>query len=90
MSQVKAKHAVVVKMSAAVSWVVATAKGGLGLVEAFAQRFGLWSDCERLLPQRRDPSQGFTTTAVVSAFFKASAAWRAPWISATRGWTRCA
>jgi len=66
-SQVKAKRGVVVKMSPVVSSVVATAKGGLGLVEAFAQRFRLWSDCEALLPQRRDPSQGFTTTAVVSA-----------------------
>lgn len=45
----------------------ATAKGGIGLAEILARRTGLWSDCERILPARRDPSQGYSTVSVAAA-----------------------
>jgi len=45
----------------------ATAKGGAALLEATANRMRLWSDCRKLLPARRDPSQGYPTVNVVSA-----------------------
>jgi hypothetical protein len=43
-----------------------TAKGGVAVVEALANRLGVWRVCRELLPARRDPSQGFEVTAVVS------------------------
>jgi hypothetical protein len=44
-----------------------TSVGGLCLAEALAARLGLWTHCRRALPPRRDPSQGFETTAAVAA-----------------------
>lgn len=61
------KKSVVVKVSDSPCTEHATSKGGLAALEAFARRTGLWSCCERLLPARKDPSQGFSCTAVVSA-----------------------
>lgn len=61
------KKSVVVKFSDSGAHEHATAKGGLGVMEALARRTGLWSSCDRLLPARKDPGQGFTPTAVVSA-----------------------
>jgi hypothetical protein len=44
-----------------------TAKGGAGVLEAFARRVGLWGSCRRLVAGRRGAGQGFETTAVVSS-----------------------
>jgi len=45
-----------------------TAKGGLALFEALARRMGLWRGIvKKELPARKDPSQGFTVEAAVSA-----------------------
>jgi len=43
-----------------------TAKGGIALVEALANRLGVWGKCRKFLPARRDPSQGFEVEAVVN------------------------
>jgi hypothetical protein len=45
----------------------ATAKAGLGLAESMAQKLGLWSQCRRKVAGRRDPNQGFETTAVIAS-----------------------
>jgi hypothetical protein len=44
-----------------------TSNGGLALVQALAQRIGLWSRVERDFPRRKDPTQGFTMSAAVCA-----------------------
>ena len=44
-----------------------TSNGGLVLVQRLAQRLGVWNRLERDMPQRKDPSQGFTMSAVLSA-----------------------
>lgn len=44
-----------------------TSKGGLALAQATAQRLRFWSDARRMLPARRDPTQGFETTTVVAS-----------------------
>ena len=44
-----------------------TSNGGLALAQALAQRLGLWSRVEATLPRRKDPTQGFTMSAVVEA-----------------------
>ncbi len=44
-----------------------TSHGGLALAQALAQRMGLWKRVERGFPARKDPSQGFAMSAVVSA-----------------------
>lgn len=61
------KKSVVVKFSDLPVSEHATAKGGLCALEAFARRMGLWSLCDGLVPARKDPGQGFTSTAVVSS-----------------------
>jgi hypothetical protein len=48
-----------------------TGAGGLSLAEALAQRLGLWTQCRRRLPPRRDRSQGFETSAAVAALVHA-------------------
>ena len=45
----------------------ATAKGGAALLEAVANRIRLWGDCRKLLPARRDRSQGYPTENVIAA-----------------------
>jgi hypothetical protein len=45
----------------------ATAKGGAVVVEALANRLGFSRKCRELLPARRDPSQGYEVTALVSS-----------------------
>jgi len=44
-----------------------TAKGGLAAVQALANRLGLWTAIARLLPPRKDPTQGFSVAGVVCA-----------------------
>jgi hypothetical protein len=44
-----------------------TAKAGLALIQALARRTRLPRDIDRLLPARRDPSQGFTVSATLLA-----------------------
>lgn len=44
-----------------------TAKGGLVLAQKVAQRIHLWKDAKRLLPTRKDPTQGFPTEMVACA-----------------------
>jgi len=44
-----------------------TVNGGLALVQAVARRQRVISDARRLLPARRDPSQGFATETVAMA-----------------------
>jgi hypothetical protein len=45
----------------------ATAKAGLALAQTLARRTRLAGDIERHLPARRDPTQGFTVPAVLTA-----------------------
>lgn len=59
------KRGVVVK-SAISDKMCATAKGGAVVVEALSNRLGFARKCREFLPSRRDPSQGFEVTAVVS------------------------
>jgi len=44
-----------------------TSKGGMAAVQAFAKHIGLWKWLERLLPKRKDPTQGYSVAAVVCA-----------------------
>lgn len=46
---------------------MATGKGGLTIVEALGSKARTWSDMARLLPARKDPSQGFSTDAVANS-----------------------
>lgn len=46
---------------------VVTAKGGLVLAQKTALKLGLWNDARRLLPTRKDPTQGFPTEMVACA-----------------------
>jgi len=39
-----------------------TSKGGLVLAQSLARNLRLWSDARRLLPARKDPTQGFDAT----------------------------
>ena len=66
-SELQVKTAAAVKVEQAPAGIEATAKGELGLIEALARKTRLWSDCEKLLPARRDPTQGFAATAVAAA-----------------------
>ena len=61
------KTGVVVKFSRSRGRDCATAKAGLGLAESMAQKLGLWSLCRRKVAGRRDPRQGFETTAVIAS-----------------------
>ena len=67
MNKLHVKKQRVVKLSEKRADVVATAKGGAALVDAFASSTRLWSDAAKFLPARRDPSQGFSTAAWFSA-----------------------
>ena len=58
------KRGVVVK-SADLGDGATTAKGGVAVVEALANRLGVWRLCRELVPARRDASQGFEVTAVL-------------------------
>ena len=60
------KRSVVVK-TAVFSDVSATAKGGTVLVESLSNRLGFGRKCREFLPARRDPTQGFEVSAVVSS-----------------------
>ena len=44
-----------------------TAKGGLVVVQGVARRLGLWTEARRILPGRKDATQGFETTAIVAS-----------------------
>jgi hypothetical protein len=44
-----------------------TAKGGLVLAQKTATKLGLWSDAKRLLPTRKDTTQGFPTEMAACA-----------------------
>jgi hypothetical protein len=44
-----------------------TSKGGLVLAQSLARHWRLWSDARRLLPARKDLTQGFQTPAVVAS-----------------------
>lgn len=44
----------------------ATSKGGLGFLEAVANRTRLWSDLVKLVPARHDPDQGYAMQNVLS------------------------
>lgn len=61
------KRASVVKVDPRPPERAVTSVGGLCVAEALAARLGLWTQCRRRLPARRDPSQGFETGAVVAA-----------------------
>jgi hypothetical protein len=61
------KRPAVVKVDSREPQRAVTALGGLSVAEALAQRLGLWTQCRRWLPERRDPKQGFETTAAVAA-----------------------
>lgn len=61
------KRGVVVKVLRGGRGECATAKCGLGLAEVFASRLGFWSDCRRMVPPRRDVTQGYSTVSVVSS-----------------------
>jgi hypothetical protein len=61
-NRLQRKKSVVAKLSEQACSESATAKGGLAALEAFARCTGLWLSCDRHLPARRDPGQGFTTT----------------------------
>jgi len=65
------KRPVVVKVDSAPPGRAVTAHGGLAVAEALAARLGLWTQCRRRLPRRRDPGQGFETTAAVAALVHA-------------------
>jgi hypothetical protein len=45
----------------------ATSKGGLAVAQAVARHLRLWSEARRELPRRKDPTQGYETTAVVAS-----------------------
>jgi hypothetical protein len=65
------KRSAVVKLDPRGPERAVTAHGGLASAEALANRLGLWTQCRRALPARRDPSQGFETTSVVAALVHA-------------------
>ena len=44
-----------------------TAKAGLSLAQALASPMRLWSDACKELPSRKDPKQGYETTAVIGS-----------------------
>ncbi len=44
-----------------------TAKGGLAIVQALARKFRVWSEGRKLLPARKDPTQGFELISVLSS-----------------------
>jgi hypothetical protein len=46
---------------------VVTAEGGLVVAHAVAQHLRLWSDARHELPERKDPTQGYETVAVVGS-----------------------
>ena len=45
----------------------ATAKGGLALIQALARKLRVWSEGRKLLPERKDPTQGFELIPVVAS-----------------------
>ena len=45
----------------------ATAKGGLMLIQSLARRFRVWSEGRKLLPERKDPTQGFELIPVLAS-----------------------
>lgn len=45
----------------------ATSKGGLALVQGVTRHLRLWSEARRELPRRKDPRQGYETSAVVAS-----------------------
>lgn len=45
----------------------ATAKGGLALPQALARKFRVWSEGRKLLPARKDPTQGFELIPVLAS-----------------------
>lgn len=56
-----------------------TSRGGLSLVQSVARRMRLISDARRHLPARKDPSQGFETSAVALSLIHGL-------LSGGRGW----
>lgn len=55
----------VVKFSDEPTQAKATGQGGIALFERLANRISLWKNCQKFVPARKDPTQGFSSTAVV-------------------------